>query len=52
MKTNKENAAKTVKRKPYTPKYGVIVLCDGEGEQEKIYNKLKKEGYQCKVVTA
>lgn len=36
--------------KPYTPQYGVIVLCDGEKHQEKVYNALRKEGYRCKVV--
>ena len=38
--------------KPYTPQYGVIVLCDNESHQETVYNSLKKEGYKCKVVTA
>jgi len=37
--------------KPYTPQYGVIVLCDGEGHQEAVYNFLKKEGYKCRIVT-
>jgi len=38
--------------KPYTPQYGVIVLCDNESHQEEVYNSLKKENYKCKVVTA
>ena len=38
--------------KPYTPQYGVIILCDGESHQENIYNKMKQEGYKCKIVTA
>ena len=38
--------------KPYTPQYGVIILCDGESHQEEVYNKMKQEGYKCKIVTA
>lgn len=37
--------------KPYTPQYGVIVLCESEKHQEKVYNALRKEGHRCKVVT-
>lgn len=34
----------------YTEQYGVIVMCDGEAEQEKVYNRLTEEGFKCKVV--
>ncbi len=57
-KTTKGDASETVAvkkkaaPKPYTPQYGVIVLCDGESHQEEVYNFMKKEGYRCKVVTA
>lgn len=34
----------------YAPKYGVIVMCAGEREQEEIYNRLTADGYSCKVV--
>lgn len=34
----------------YKEQYAVIVLCKNEKEQEKIYNRLKDEGYQLKVV--
>lgn len=34
----------------YKEQYGVIVLCSNEEEQEKIYNHLTEEGYECKVV--
>ena len=37
--------------KPYVPQYGVIILCETEKHQEKIYNLLRKEGHKCKVVT-
>ena len=35
----------------YKEQYGVIVMCSSEEEQEKIYNKLSEEGYECKVVS-
>ena len=34
----------------YKEQYGVIVICQNEEEQEKAYNKLIAEGYECKVV--
>ena len=34
----------------YKEQYGVIVMCKNEEEQEKIYNHLTEEGYECKVV--
>lgn len=34
----------------YHAQYGVIVMCEDEAEQEKIYNHLIEEGYNCKVV--
>lgn len=34
----------------YNEQYGVIVMCKDESEQEKIYNRLTEEGYECKVV--
>ena len=34
----------------YAEQYGVIVMCSGEKEQEKIYNDLTAEGYKCRVV--
>ena len=37
--------------KPYTPQYGIIILCDGESHQENVYNILKQEGYKCRIVT-
>jgi len=35
----------------YEEQYGVIVICNNEQEQEKVYNSLTAEGYECKVVT-
>lgn len=34
----------------YSEQYGVIVMCQDEAEQEKIYNRLTEEGFTCKVV--
>lgn len=35
----------------YTEQYGVIVICGNEAEQEKVYDSLTAEGYECKVVS-
>lgn len=35
----------------YQEKYGVIVMCKDEAEQEQTYNKLHQMGYECKVVS-
>ena len=34
----------------YNEQYGVIVVCENEDAQEEVYNKLAKEGYNCRVV--
>ena len=31
--------------------YEVIISCSGEEQQEKVYNKLISEGYECRVLT-
>lgn len=35
----------------YKEQYGVIVMCGGESEQERVFNQLQAEGYKCRVVT-
>lgn len=35
----------------YKEQYGVIVMCEDEQHQRKIYEDLKKEGLKLKVVT-
>lgn len=35
----------------YEAQYGVIVMLEGEKEQQDAYNKLREMGYDCKVVT-
>lgn len=35
----------------YENQYGVTVVCGDEQEQERVYNWLTGEGYNCKVVT-
>lgn len=34
----------------YKEQYAVVVMCEDEKEQEKIYTRLLKEGYKLKVV--
>ncbi len=34
----------------YQNQFGVIVVCSNEAEQERVYNALRAEGYDCKVV--
>ncbi len=34
----------------YQSQYGVIVMCSNEAEQERVYQTLRAEGYDCKVV--
>jgi hypothetical protein len=31
-------------------KFGIIVMCDSADDQEAVFNRLTKEGYNCKVV--
>jgi len=38
------------KEMDYKSQYGVIVICTDETEQQKIFEKLSGEGYECKVV--
>lgn len=34
----------------YKEQFGVIVLCKDEAEHKEVYERLKAQGYQCKVV--
>lgn len=34
----------------YREQYAVIVMCDGEEHQKRIYEELKEKGHNCKVV--
>lgn len=34
----------------YKEKFGVIVMCKDEAEHKAVYERLKAEGYKCKVV--
>lgn len=34
----------------YQEQYGVIVMCDGETEQQRVYEQLQSMGYECRVV--
>lgn len=35
----------------YKSQYGVIVMCDDEKAQERVYNDLLSKGYKLKVVS-
>jgi hypothetical protein len=34
----------------YKEQYGVIVICESEQEQERVYTTLRDQGYTCRVV--
>ena len=34
----------------YKPKFGVIVLCEDERDQRRVYNALRRRGYKLRVV--
>jgi hypothetical protein len=34
----------------YQEQYGVIVMCEGEAQQQEIFEKLTADGYTCKIV--
>lgn len=38
-----------LKEQEYTEVFNVIVECENEGQQEKIFNRLDSEGYKCRV---
>jgi len=35
----------------YKPQYGVIIICESEEEQIKIFEELKEKGYKLRIVT-
>ena len=34
----------------YKPRFGVIVICKDEEEHRRVYERLRGEGYKCRVV--
>ena len=34
----------------YKPQYGVIVICESETQQKRVFEKLKNEGLKLKIV--
>lgn len=34
----------------YRPKFGVIVICKDEEEHKQVYERLRGQGYKCRVV--
>ncbi len=56
MEANSHNATAPVRKQAgangfkYKPRFGVIVLCDDEGHQQRIFDELRARGYRLKVV--
>lgn len=46
-----KNSEKPKKSYTYRPQYGLVILCKDEAEQIEMFNKLKGQGLQLKVVT-
>ncbi len=40
-----------MKKFEYKPQYGIVVLCEDEKEQKRLYELLKKQGLRLKVVS-
>ncbi len=38
------------KKYQYKPQWGVIVICESEQHQKKVFEELKKKGYKLKIV--
>lgn len=53
MKTKNKKSPPVLGRNgfKYRQQFGVIVVCDGERHQERVYNQLRARGLKCKVVT-
>ena len=34
----------------YKPQYGIVVICEDEEDQKKIFEELQKLGYKLKIV--
>lgn len=34
----------------YRPRYGVIVVCEDESDQQRVFERLRKDGLKLKVV--
>lgn len=45
-----ENETEVEQTFNYKEQYGVIVMCPDESTQERVYNELTEQGYECKVV--
>ena len=51
QKYNKNIMDKTKKEFNYKQQYGIVVICQDEEEQKKLYEELLKMGLTLKVVT-
>ena len=52
MKTSKKNPVTKadLAKNGYREQYGVIIVCNDERHQKKIYHKLNSQGLKCRVV--
>lgn len=41
---------KATTRFTYREQFGVIVLCTDEAEHQRVFNRLKRQGYTCRLV--
>jgi len=46
----KQNKIMAKKKYQYKPQWGVIVICESEQHQKKVFEELKKKGYKLKIV--
>ncbi|EHK65282.1 hypothetical protein [Achromobacter arsenitoxydans] len=56
MEASGHNTAAPARKQPgangfkYKPRFGVIVLCDDESHQQRVFDELRAQGYRLKVV--
>lgn len=56
MEANGHKTAASARKQPgvngfkYKQRFGVIVLCDDEGHQQRVFDDLREKGYRLKVV--
>lgn len=46
-----KNSEKPKKSYAYRPAYGLVIVCKDEAEQIELFNRLKAQGLELKVVT-
>ena len=46
-----DEAEEEIPEDVYQEQYGVIIMCESEAEQEKVFNEMTDQEYNCRVVT-